>query len=495
MVDQLRGDLLQRYDPYFTGGFRRLIDGGAYYPDAHHDHAATETAVGHATVATGLHPARHGIAGNEWREYRGGAWVKVYCVEDPATTIVGGLPNEEGRSPANLRAPTIAEWLQAAHPDARVVALAGKDRSAILLAGRARGDVYWFDDDAGRFVTSSHYAGRLADFVTRFERERQPAYARAPYTEWRNEAPAEARALARRDDAPYEGVNGTRTAFPHLYTEQAWDGENVWEWLSYTPAVDAMILALARDAIDARGLGRDDVPDLLALGLSQTDYVGHRWGPHSQEQLDNLLKLDRALGAFFDALDHTVGAGRWSLALTSDHGVLTVPEFLRERGEPGLRVPIPEHDAMLAAAEAAARRAGRGVAAQRAAAEAAESYPFVADAVTFAELESAGAPADSFVALYRRAYVPGRPAGLLGAFGIELRPTEGTYLLYENAPLTAGHGSPYWYDRWVPVIFYGPGIAAHRGRENVRTVDVAPTLARLGGIRAPAGIDGRDVLR
>ena len=53
------------------------------------------------------------------------------------------------------------------------------------------------------------------------------------------------------------------------------------------------------------------------------------------------------------------------------------------------------------------------------------------------------------------------------------------------------HLSPYQYDRSVPLIFMGDGIAPGRSDAPARTVDVAPTLASLAGVRAPVGLDGR----
>ena len=66
IVDQFRGDYLDRFSSLWTGGLRRLLDEGVVFADAHHRHSMTLTATGHATLATGCHPSRHGIISNYW---------------------------------------------------------------------------------------------------------------------------------------------------------------------------------------------------------------------------------------------------------------------------------------------------------------------------------------------------------------------------------------------------------------------------------------------
>src|SRR5688572_29688449 len=154
VVDQLRADLLDRYEPVLAGGFRRLRREGFRFTGARHAHAITETAPGHATIATGVHPSRHGIVANTWLEQRGTEWASVYSVAGAAPIV--GAPESPGRSPANLLRTGIADWISDAAPGARVVSLSAKDRSAILLGGRSRGHVYWIGED-GSFTTSSHY--------------------------------------------------------------------------------------------------------------------------------------------------------------------------------------------------------------------------------------------------------------------------------------------------------------------------------------------------
>lgn len=479
-VDQLRGDLLERYAPYFTGGFHRLQQEGVVYTGVHM-HGGTETAPGHATLGTGVYPSHSGIVSNNWYEWKGGAWVRVYNVQDTTEQIVG-IPGQMGMSPRKLMHTGTADWVLAANPAAKVVSVSGKDRSAILMAGKSRGQVYWFDRGVGRFITSTYYASAYPDWVTSFNSGVLPTLWDSV---WVESSPEAARELARPDTAAYEG-NGTNTFFPHRYSVEG-KGEKFSEWVGATPQVDEAVLKLVEAAIPATGLGRDSITDYLDVGLSQTDYVGHAYGPLSREQLDNLMRLDRELADFFSYLDRTVGKGRWVAVLTADHGSTTMPEWQAAHGKPGQRVTA----AMRAPAEKAAAEAfhsappGDG---PRAAAKALQQFPFVADAYTLTEI-SRGAPRDSFVLLLRHSYYPGRVRNEEGKLGVDVRLQEGDYPSHGSTG--TGHGSPYFHDRMVPMIFLGGGLAPVRHAGLAPTVDVAPTLARLGGIPVPDDLDGQ----
>jgi len=173
VIDQLRPDMLDRFDDYFTGGLRRVIDEGHSFADATHDHAYTFTAPGHTTLSTGVHPTRHGIVSNDWWELEDTEWREVYSMEDPESAILG-YPTMVGRSPANLYRGGLADWIAAVDPEARVVSISRKDRAAIALAGRAMGEVYWMDDPVAGFMTSTYYRSEYPEWVQRFNEEEMP---------------------------------------------------------------------------------------------------------------------------------------------------------------------------------------------------------------------------------------------------------------------------------------------------------------------------------
>jgi Type I phosphodiesterase / nucleotide pyrophosphatase len=483
-VDQLRGDLLPLYDTLFTGGFHRLLHDGAYFTAATHDHADTETGPGHAVLGTGTYPSKNGMVANAWYEQGAGGWTREYVVGDVGAPILGD-PGAEGRSPRNLLHDGLADWIRRAYPDAKLLSVAGKDRAAVLLMGRARGQVYWFDPAVGRFVTSRYYMDAYPEWVVDFERDSLPAL--LADSVWKSTIPAAGRRLAQPDSSRWEG-DGTHTFFPHWFRNEAHgrSRQDFYDWLEGTPFPDEATLRMAEAGIRALGMGQDSVPDYLAIGLSQTDYIGHAYGPLSQEQLDNLLRLDRELGTFFDMLDRTVGRGRWVVALSADHGVLTQPEILQKQGIPARRLPT---SMLQRAARAASNAAANGppAAAARRAADALKKFDFVANAMTVDQMLH-GEADDSFATFYRRAYYPGRMSDGFAGLGVVWQPR--MYTLFSDSPTGTTHGTPYWYDRWVPIAFLGDDIPATVIDRRVAAVDVAPTLARLAGVPLPSDLDG-----
>lgn len=490
VVDQLPAEVLERFDPAFEGGFRRLTDGGLRFRNATHDHSITETAPGHATLVSGTHPSRHGVISNQWWEFGDEGFVLIRNVEDAATPIAG---HEElaGASPGVLGRTTLPEWLQEAYPDARVVSVSGKARGAVLMAGHSEADVFWFEPALGGFATSTHYASRPPQWLEDFNEDLRSEHGND--TTWTLSVPERYRGLAREDASAGEG-DGVHLTFPHSVGE-ARSGHpelSYWTWWADHPALDDATLALAQRALAEEELGEDATPDFLAVSLSQTDRVGHGYGPRSLEQLDNLVRLDRALGRFIDHLDEEVGEGRYLLALTSDHGSLELPEARAAQGLPGGRLTRDSVAALQAVVNEAAARATDPAERAELLAEVVPKTSWVARAWSHATLSSTHENADSFAVLERRSYYPGRMSGLLSRAGVQIQLTEGTVSWV--VPLGTTHGSPYYYDRHVPWIVYGPGVSAGTRDDPVGAADVAPTLAGLLGLRTPEDLDGVDRL-
>ena len=502
-VDQLRADLLDRYDTLFKGGFRRLRDQGMRFTNTTVDHAITVSHPGHVTLATGVIPARHGIVDAAFFEGTPGNRKLVDALQDPAEQIVGA-PDQKGVSPHKILSPTIGEWFSAADSKSRSVAIGSGQYSSLLHAGHARGDVYWYSIQAGRYVTSSFYRKDYPEWVERFNRERLPRLMEAS-DPWDILVPEAGRRLAYPDAIPYEGDH-THVTFPHQLKDFDPEGKLAdpevrkkalaW-WIATTPELDDATLALAREAVAALSLGQRDATDYLSIVVSQVDDIGHFYGPFSLEQEDNLLRLDRELGEFLADLDARVGKGKVLVALSADHGVPDIPEKDRERGRVARRLKAEEIEAAVdAAAKAAAAPGTPGEIATRVA-DALNRLDFVADAMPPGPLLGAGGTCDPFTALYRNSYredrVPRFPLFSLahegrgiGEYGVAVRLTDGTMIDLDPAV----HGSPYAVDRQVPLLFMGPGVSHGMSDQRARTVDVAPTLARLAGVPFPQGLDG-----
>jgi arylsulfatase A-like enzyme len=501
VTDQLTYDALERTRPLLTGGLARLLERGASFADAHHAHAVTTTAPGHATLATGADPARHGIVGNSWTDRARGE--RVYCAWDPDREIY---------SPIQLRLPTLGDRLRERWPRSKVYAASGKDRAAVLLAGRRGHGAFWFDD--GEWVTSDYYAPRGAPaWLAAFNGRDEPRRLLGELWEPLPVAP-EAAAAAGVIPADYGAFDaGLPRAFGGF--SPAADG-GFSAAFEVSPFLDQQLAELARSLVEAEDLGADEWPDLLALSFSALDLVGHAYGPHSPEVLDVVLRLDRVLGELLDFLDREVGEDAVVVALSSDHGVAPLPELAGALGVPGRRAGRDDVVCLQRANLELGRRYGEGVdwldrylyldaealaehrldraEVAEAAAGLLERCPGVARAWTWAELGSAQdaeaggsatAGAGSYRDAYRRSFDPERSPDLL----LEVRP----YFV----PVTtsaATHGSPHPYDTHVPLILAGPGVPAGEVAGRAHTSDLAPTLAVLLGLPPAAGLDGESLL-
>lgn len=503
VVDQLVPEQLQRLEGRFTGGFKRFLDEGATFWRATVDYANTETGPGHATLATGRWPRSHGIVGNQF--FDRAARATVYCVGDPDAhplTDAGLDAARPSASPVRLVGDALGDVIERHAAGSKTVTIAGKDRSAVLLGGRAPDAALWWQPGAGGFGSSSHYGEKCPEFVGVWNeawRERARGW------EWRCELEGDLTPLGTApDDRAGESSRAGRTLPRTLPVE---DGPLAGAVL-FSPLLDFFTLELARLAVDAEELGGDDALDFLGISLSGCDILGHGYGPDSVEVTDLLVRNDRELGRFFAMLDERVGKGAWVACLSSDHGVLDLPEMLQARQVGARRVPgaeletiqksvieaidvaHPEHgDLALAFGdlgftfdEAAAGAAGIEPAALRALiAEAAEECDLVADAYTLEELLATDA-CDPWLELYRRSTRPGSGPD------VALRPEP--WLLFE-LPEGTSHGSPYPYDRRVPLAFVGGRVKPQQRFDAASPTDAVPTLLALLGIGAPADLDGR----
>jgi len=494
-VDQLRPDYLAQWRPQLTDGFARLLRSGAVFDSAFQDHAISETAVGHAVLLAGRHPSSTGIVMNE------------LGVQDSTAPLVAGIGT--GASPVRFRGTVLMDWLKAASPQARGLSVSRKDRAAILPMGRTREEVYW--DGRGVMTTSTHYARDLPPWVRAFNARRIPQHAAG--SAWELLLPA--RAYAEPDSQPWEN-GGEDVVFPHAWRADSTTG--VAAFLR-SPAVDAYTLAFALEGVNTLGLGRGPAIDLLAISLSATDYIGHAYGPGSREMHDQIVRLDRALGAFLDSLFRLRDSSAVVIALTADHGVTPPLEYSRavngldvgglelntfgramdsaltQRFGPAAGPPGPwassEKGLVLIRRRALTAR-GVNVDSLVALWRAAAGWsPWVARIDTRATLAAADTARDAVARRWRHLLPPDWEAELM----ITLRPGCLWLPYWTTSPwsarVVADHGQPSDDDTHVPLVLWGTGVRAGRISGRVGIVDLAPTLARLAGVRPLEPLDGR----
>jgi hypothetical protein len=342
-VDALRGDLIDRYSAgYGKGGFRLLLDDGAFYVDAHQRHANTETVVGHTTLATGTDPAVHGMIANVWLDRKTDQL--VYNVEDADYPLLGEgggvdakteidptqkLATTQGRSPRAIRTTTIGDEIAlSVGPLAKVFGISVKDRGAITLAGHA-GKAYWFSKSGGRMVTSTFYEDDYPYWIDTWNAKGVPAsYAGKS---WELGAKPGTYLFGGADDQAWEvDFPGYGRTFPHPYGSP--DGKYFTTLLTLSPAGDEIVLDFAKDLIVAENLGEDGATDYLSISFSSTDYVGHFFGPSSLEAEDNLHRLDRTLAELLAFVDKKVGLDHTLIVLSADHGASEAPGYLHSLG-------------------------------------------------------------------------------------------------------------------------------------------------------------------
>jgi len=484
-IDQFMPAYLERWRDQLTGGLGRLAAEGAVFPQAFHDHAITETAPGHASILSGRFPYSTGIAGNA---------VGVNTDDAP---LIG--THETGASPARFQGTTLADWLTAADPQSRVLSVSRKDRGAILPIGRGTHPVYWYARSTGRFTTSSWYADTLPTWVQAFNTERH-VFTRYAGQVWDLLLPASA--YPEPDSVSGESF-GQEFLFPYTMPS---DSMRATSMLVAFPFMDQYTLDFAWRGVRALALGQRAHTDLLAVSLSTTDAVGHRWGPESREMHDHVLRLDRMLGAFLDSLVSVVGGERLAVVLTADHGMASSPEVRTAANASGRRVYLDEFQHAVNAAATAAARAkiplealgfdgftltvdrtvvpGRDRDIRRvgdAFVKAARHVPSVLRADLLEDLAKADTVND---AIARRWLHMFRPGGEVIAT-VTLTPHS---IFGEANPAT--HGSPHDYDAQVPLIFWGSPFRAGRHEAFTRVVDIAPTLASLLGLTPAERLDG-----
>ncbi|MBP1678127.1 MAG: putative protein of the superfamily [Bacteroidetes bacterium] len=507
-IDQFPQEYLQRFRTHFVeDGFNRLLTSGAVFTNATLNHAATLTGPGHAVISTGTYGHRNGIVGNAW--YDRAAKRNVYCVEDAQTKLIG-VPGT-GRSPANLTTGTFGDQLRIAgafHP--RVVSISGKDRAAILMGGKLANGAYWMEDSI--FTTSTYYMEQLPEWVRAFN---MAGHINAVFGQtWNRVLPEEEYRFLGSDEQPFEdGGKGLGRTFPHTIA-----GDNpskitgsFYDALLTSPYGNQLVLEFAKEAIRAEQLGQRDTTDLLCVSLSSNDYVGHSYGPHSHEVMDMTLHTDRQLAGFFTYLGETLGLDNCLIILTSDHGVAPVPELLRAKNG-RLEAKRVDGATVREAAGAAltkafgapakgtawveamsggniylnrevllAKKAGVDAAARLVASAVAE-LPTIAGAYATVDLRSQ-AQEQTLANLLARAFQPARNGDVVYAYQ--------AYQFEGGGSTGTTHGSPYTYDRHVPVILLGPGVRKGVYAEEASPADIAPTLSILTGTELPPSCEGR----
>jgi len=526
VFDQLRADLIDKWQPHFgDGGFKRLQTQGAWFKNCHYPYAITTTGPGHASMLTGAPPSATGIVNNEW--YDRAAAIEAYCAgSDRYDLVSSAIPEKidpKGEpakkkakaigTPDRLLSPTLGDVLKE-RGAGKVFGLSLKDRSAIFPSGHKADGAYWFD---GRFVTSTYYRDAPHKWADDFNKSKKAdAYFGKEWTKFKK---LDYDALAGPDDGAGEGKGvGQGVMFPHPADGGLKViGKRYYEALANSPFGNDLLLDFAKACIDAEKLGRGDAADLLTVSFSSNDLIGHTWGPDSHEVLDATLRSDAVVENLLKYLDAKVGAGKYAVMLTADHGICPLPEFAAKRGKDAKRIPaavlLKGCESFLSAKYGELEK------------------PDAKDKAPLRYLEAAAPP---YLYLNHRLLASKKlnPDDVAAALAEHLRKQDGVLQVYPHATLKAGHvgkdaisqrvlnsfhpgrsgdlyivmkpyhlletrspdvklatgtthGSPFEYDTHVPLLVFGPGIAGGIREEAVTPLHCASIGAHFLGTKPP----------
>lgn len=500
-VDSFGSDVLLRSRPKLKGGLATMIRDGAYFPTARYGYVECVTAAGHATLATGANPWRHGIVSNKVMNRSNGKLEPVFV--DDSHPILEAPIGHDDVSPANLLAETLSDRVRlSTQGQGKAVAIAGKARAAIALGGKL-GQAWWFSEAVGKFVSGTWYVKEFPTWVKGFNDKKLPDGFHGK--QW-TLLEAQKEYLGEDDRVGESDWYAMGRTFPHpLSGGLEKPGPQSYSALASSPFLNELTVAFAKAAIDGEQMGKDDVPDLLSVSFSAVDRTYHLYGPYSWEAQDQILRLDKALGELIAAAEKAAG-GRQNLVVvvSADHGGANIPEQWAAQSLDGARVPPANLDKALEKELAAKFNGGDLVigieemdvyldhkaiadkkldliAVRKHAAQFLGKLPEVAVALSRDDFEHPDTTS-GWLKNFRRGYYPDRSGDVL----FMLKP----FRVLESEPAGTSHGQPYAYDAEVPLILLGRGVKPGVYPQIIEVTDIATTTAALMEMGNPGSAEG-----
>ena len=507
VVDQMRYDYLTRFwDKYGDGGFKKIVNEGFNCKNANYNYMPTYTGPGHASIYTGTTPGNHGIISNTW--YNKVANNSMYCTGDYLVNTVGSISLNGKMSPKNMLGTTITDELKlATNNKGKVIGISLKDRGVILPAGHMADAAYWYDGgDIGQWISSTYYMKELPKWVRKVNKiNNSDKYLN---TKWETLFPIADYTESMADNNPYEGVfiGEEIPVFPHDLVVLRAANMN-FDLIKSTPFGDTILKELALAAIEGEGLGADEFTDFLSISFSAPDYIGHQYGPMSVEIEDTYLRLDKDLEEILNYLEQHFKEDEVLIFLTSDHGVVNVPQYLMDNKLPAgyfdntklindLRAYLKsEYDTdtliknvsnyqVFLNHEYINKNNWNVEAIENAIARFLLTQKGIAKTLTASSLKATEFT-DGVLSNAQRGFHQARSGDVL-------------YVL-ESGWIPAGystgttHGSPYNYDTHVPLLWYGAGVKQGQSDSFVIIPDIAATIAALLEIQPPSACTGKPI--
>ncbi|MEX2336442.1 MAG: alkaline phosphatase PafA [Fulvivirga sp.] len=503
VVDQMRQEYLYRFQERFgDDGFKKLINDGFMFKNAHFNYVPTYTGPGHASVYTGTTPGVHGIISNNWYDKVSGK--SIYCASDETEQTVGSTSDNGQMSPRNLLTTTITDELRlSTQMRSKTIGVSLKDRGAIFPAGHL-GDAYWYDTKTGDFITSTYYTEELPAWVKKFNKRRLAE--KYLSGKWETLYDIKTYTASGPDKSPYEGkvAGGHEAVFPYDLSEH----KKKFGRISSTPFGNDLVKDMALATLEAEQLGKGDETDFLSVSFSSTDYVGHHFGPNSVELEDTYLRLDKNIATIIDAMDDQVGKGNYVIFLTADHAVADVPQYLMDNNVPAgyFQINLPKD-----VTQALNERYGESEWVENV-----SNFQIFLNHDVVAEKKLLLHDVQEFVAEFIMKYdgiAESYPAYAIGRMDYNTKGIKGLLargyhqkrsgdILYSHQPgwfpssnnTGSTHGSAFTYDTNVPMLWYGAGIKSGESVKFHPITDIAPTISAMLEMKMPNGAIGGNPL-
>lgn len=503
VVDQMRYDYLTRfYDKFGEGGFKRMMNEGFNCKNNHFNYVPTYTGPGHASVFTGTTPKYHGVISNNW--YDKDVKKVVYCAGDDSVESVGTSSDAGQMSPQRMLTTTFTDENRLfSQMRGKTIGVAMKDRGAILPAGHTANAAYWFHGrDEGIWISSTFYMNELPKWVSDFNTsEAAKSYLKV----WDTYYDISTYIESSEDDNDFEGgfKGKEKPTFPYDLNVLQKDNRG-YDILKATAYGNSLTTDFAIAAIKGEELGKDNTTDVLTLSYSSTDYVGHNFGVSSKEVQDTYIRLDKDLERLFLHLDKNVGKGEYTVFLTSDHGAVEVPAYLRSAKIPAGYIQnddrkekfqkflvdtfgtneivenISNNQVFLNRNKIKALGLNLTEVQQQIANEQI-NYDYISKTYTANTMSSTN-------------FITGVEALLQNGFnqkrsGDVILVNDASFISYSKTGST--HGSGLNYDTHVPLLFFGKGIKHGETYQKTVIPDIAPTISALLGISFPNASTGQ----
>jgi predicted AlkP superfamily pyrophosphatase or phosphodiesterase len=499
VVDQLRPDLLTRYNDLYKGGFRWLIDHGKWFKNTHHEHGYTATGPGHFSIGSGQYPSRVGVLGNSF--YDRDLKKVVNCVEDPKAKVIGSSKGK-ARSYARYNTTGLGDWVKSTYPNSKIISIGGKDRTAVMLGGsKPNLALYW--NYNGSFISSDYYVDSLPSWVTNFnDNLNSQTYSDSL---WVKSLDDETYLKYSREDHYFgEEDSYQNDIYSPIFPIGIDENDDPKEMLMGRPWFERELLKLSKISIANESLGKDQDPDILFIGFSAMDWMIHDYGPFSQEIMDACLKLDNYLGDFIDFVDKEVGLENVMFVLTADHGGLPLPEYLKEQGEKAGRIqPNILNEALEWIDEETEEKFGKNLysrngvnffinkkALKKSNAKFSDIYGIISKYLTRVDGIEKIMSRDSLLKSDAQDKISLRFKNMLHAHkSADIFPLVSPNYVYKS-PYGTSHGSPYDYDTHVPLIFSQKYFKIKSSNLPSATVDIAATIAKILKVEIPSLCDG-----